>query len=639
MRKFTLLLAIVALLAALPTKAQTPGTKGNGQTFYSESFGWYNPADDKGWTAAEGYYFLDPNDQGTNFVWWPPETGFVSVYTQDPPLNSTTKDDGCIANFIEGFNWQTGTLTTINVDNSVGFPTFDCSAHSSVVVSFETHFMAYSVADMFLEISVDNWVHAASYSTAFGCGHKDRPLDKAPGEPALFKANVSDVAAGMTNVQMRLHWLNTYLYYWAFDDFKLSEAYNNDMRMQFAKMEWDDNDPNTTVSWFGSLPKSQLDGSMGYYNWISSATNFGEYDQENVYMDLNVIKGGNNVFNATSEPRDVYTLVVDTATIADKYSPTEYGHYRIDFTYKQKEADDNPADNSRSVFFNVSDSVFSRSGDVNMLSWSLTKETYTTEATENIDHFAGSIFPIYADCEMSSVSVYLTGGKADENLNYRFAVWFQPPGEVVENSFEIMSTDYRQLDSADFNTWVTMELWRDGESEFLHPGDVIYVGISQDNTNPDYLDRRNKGLSIGTDNTVGLYDTPTIAIYDGTFRIGNSSSDYVGKRNLMIHLNLNDHGNLIDGMVNNTATSSLGQNYPNPFRGNTDIDYELADNAEVVFSVMDLAGRKVMEVNEGLMPAGKHTFNLSSASLQPGVYFYTLRAGDFKETKQMVIVE
>ncbi len=640
MRKFTLLLVLVGLIAAASTQAQKPGTKGNGQVFYSNTFGWVNPADDKGWTAPAGYYFIDPLDQGTNFVWWPPLTGFVDVYTQDPPLNSSSKDDGCLANFIEATNWADGNLdVAINVDNSVGFPAFDCSQHSSVVVSFETHFMAYSVAHMWLEISVDNWVHSATYSTAFGCGHKDRPLDKAPGEAALFQANISDVAAGMNNVQMRLHWLDTYLYYWAFDDFKLSEAYNNDMKVEIIRLNWDDNDDNTNVSWIANIPKSQLTGTNGFQNFKSVATNFGEYDQESVYLDVDITKNGNSVFHKTSDPVDVNVLTPDTAMVADTYSPADYGHYKINYEFKGKEADDNPSNNLREVFFNVTDSVYSRAGNTNKLSWSLTKETYTTAAVENLNHFAGSIFPIYGDCEANSISVFIAGGKADEFTNYRFVVFFQPPGEEGTTAFELLTTEYKQLDSADFGKWITMPLSKDGESEFLKKGDLVYVGISQDNTNPGYLDRRNKGLQIGTDNTVALDDTPTVAIYDGTFRQGNGATDYVGKRNLMVHLNLNDQGNLIDGVDTRTALASLGQNYPNPFSGSTEIAYELTEGANVTFEVMDLTGRKVLDVNEGMKPSGKNMFTLSGGSLEPGVYFYTLKAGSFVQTKQMVIVE
>lgn len=638
MRKFTLLLAIAVLFAAVSAQAQTPGTKGNGQVFYSETFGWENPADPKGWTQPTGYYFLDPTDNGMSWAWWPGTLGFVSVYTQDPPLNSTTKSDGCIAIFPEEVNWATGTLLTTPVDNSIGFPTFDCSSHSTVVVSFETHFMSYSVADMFLEVSVDDWVHSATFSTNFGCSHKDRPLDKPKGEPALFQVNISEVAAGMANVKMRLHWNNTYLYYWAVDDFKLSEAFNNDLKMNFVQMEWDDTNPNAAMTWIANIPKTQLDGVGGFLNFRSSALNFGEYDQENVYLDMDITKNGTSVFHKMSSPVDVYVLSIDTADIADKYSPVDYGHYKMNWEYKAKEADDFPANNKREIFFNVTDSVYSRSGDVNSLSWSMTKESYTTEAVENLNHFCGSIFPIFNDCEVSSISVYLVGGKADQYLNYRFTLFFLPPvTETDQTPYELLTTQMVQLDSADFNTWVTMTLEKDGESEFLKKGDIVYAGISQDNTNTDHLLRRNQGLEIGTDNTVKLTESSGIAIYDGSVRSG--VDDFFGKRNMMVHLNLNEHGNINDGVDLSTGLASLGQNYPNPFVRSTVIDYELTSGSEVTFEVMDLTGRKVMEVKQGMMPAGKHNFTLETNNLDAGAYFYTLKAGSFVQTKQMVIVE
>jgi hypothetical protein len=642
MRKLTLLLAMAGLLAVTAVHAQTPGLKGNGQVFYTETFGWGNPADPKGWTAPAGYYFLDPLDIGYNWVWWPAGLGFVNIYTQDPPLNSTTKDNGCLALFVEEYNMQTGTLLSQNLDNSVVFPMIDCSSHSSVVVKYQTHFMAYCLylnlrAEMYLEVTVDNWVHAASYNVNFGCGHKQRPLDKAKGEPALMEVNISDVAAGQPNVQMRLHWVNTHLYYWAVDDFTISEAYNNDLKLNYIKLEWEDGNPNTIMGVMANIPKSQLDGNNGFINFQSSALNFGEYDQEAVYMDIDITKNGNSVFHKMSEPTDVYTLVVDTADIADKYSPSDFGHYKINWEFKASQADDNPADNKRETFFNVTDSVYSRSDDTNDVGWSLSKEAYVTEATENIGHFAGSIFPIFNDCEVSSISTFIVGGKADELINYRFTLFFVPIGEEDETPYELLTTDMIQLDSADFNTWVTMELGKDGESEFLKKGDLVYAGIQYDNMNPDHLVRRNKGLEIGSDNSVRLTEGVAVGIYNGGISAGLDS--YVGRMNLMCRLNLNDHSNRIDGLQNAIAAASLGQNYPNPFSRSTEIAYELIDGSNVTFTIMDLTGRKVMEVNKGMMPAGKHTYTLETNDLDPGVYFYTLKAGDFVQTKQMVISE
>jgi len=634
MRKFTLLLLLAGLFAAVTAQAQTPGTKGNGQVFFTETFGWENPADAKGWTAPAGYFFLDPQDIGYNWRWW--KGPFINKLTQDPMLQSTTKDNGCIALFAEEYS-QGGDVTTPNVDNSIVFPMMDCSSHSSVIVRYETHFMSYNAPHMVLEVTVDNWVHAANYDVGFGCGHKDRPQDKPKGVPAIYEGNISDVAAGMSNVQMRLHWLDTYLYYWAVDDFTLSEAYNNDMKMSYVKMEWDDGDPNTKMAWIYNIPKSQLDANSGFYNFQSSALNFGEYDQESVYMDVDITKGGTSVFHKTSAPAYVPVLVVDTADIADKYAPAEYGHYKINWDFKAKETDDHPSNNQRQSLFNVTDSVYSRSGDVNTLSWSMNKESYNTPDVEELNHFCGSIFPILNDCEVSSISVFITGGKADQYLNYRFSLYFQLPGDLIENSIELLNTEMVQLDSADFNKWKTMSLGKDGESEFLKKGDKVYAGFTFDNTNADHLVRRGQGMEVGTDNTVALTESSTVAIYRGGSRTG--VDDYFGKRNLMVHLNLNDHKNINDGVDLTSGVASLGQNYPNPFSRSTEIAFELTSGSEVSFEVMDLTGRKVMDINKGMMPAGKHTYTLETTNLDPGVYFYTLKAGSFVQTKQMVIVE
>ncbi len=628
-RYFFLLLA--GMLAVTATQAQSPATKGDGKVFYSETFGWENPADPKGWTAPAGFSFLDPKDQGTNFVWW--KGRFDWTGTHDPMLQSTTKDNGCIALFMEMFQIQGN--PEIRVDNSVVFPVMNCSAHSSVVVKYETHFMGSHPVDMFLEVSVDNWVHSATYSVNFGCGHKDRPLDKPAGVPAIMEVNISDVAAGMSNVQMRLHWMNSALYYWAIDDFTLSEAYNNDLKISYVKMEWDDNNPDTNVSWIYDIPKSQLTGTNGFFNFETTALNFGEYDQEEVYLDLDITKNGNSVFQRLSPKKDLSVLVVDTIDIADKYSPADYGHYKLAMELKSKFTDENPADNKREVFFNVTDSIYSRADDTNDFPWSFTKERYDINAVANIGFFTGSIFPIYNDCEVSSISVFVAGGKADELINYRFSLYFVPIGTDDPTPFELLSTETIQLDSADFNTWVTLTFDKDGESEFLKKGDLVYAGVTFDNLNPEYMVRRNKGLEIGTDNSVKLVESTAMGFYDGNWETG--LGDYIGKRNLMIRLNLNDHANINDGTDPLTQQAFLGQNYPNPFSGSTQIDFELVAGSDVTFEVTDISGRQVIELNKGMMPAGKHTIVLETRNFDAGIYFYTMKAGDFTKTRQLVI--
>ena len=632
MRTIIYTTAILMMTAIIEVQAQNPVTKGSGEVFFSETFDWENPEDPKGWTAPDGYYLLDPKDQGTNWQWW--KGPFIDYLTQDPMLQSTTMDDGCIALFMERYN--PAGFDEIKVDNSIGFPPLDCSEHSSVVVRYETHFMGSSPVDMFLEVSVDNWVHSATYSVNFGCGHKDRPLDYPKGKPAIMSLNISDVAAGLDNVQMRLHWMNSAFYYWAVDDFTLAEAWDNDLRIGYLQMEWNDQDENTSMAWIHNIPKSQLTGSNGFFNFESPVVNFGENDQYGVYLDLDITKNGNSVFNRTSPEKELWVLYNDTVRIEDTYSPEEFGHYKVSMEYKSEEEDDFPSDNKREAYFNVTDSIYSRADDTSELSWSFTKERYNINAEANIEFFNGTIFPIFNDCEVSSISVYISGGKADEFIDYKYSLYLVPQ-EEDEQPYELLNTQWRQLDSADFNTWVTMPLEKDGESEFLKAGDLVYAGITFNNFNPDYLVRRNKGLEIGTDNSVKLTSPTAMGYYEGNWETG--LNDFIGKRNLMIRLNLNDNSNIIDGIDIASAMASLGQNYPNPFRHSTRIDFELSEGTGVSFELKDITGRTVKMVDLGELPSGRHTYDLETNGLEPGIYFYTLKAGSFLQTKRMTLAE
>ena len=68
MKKLTLLLVLFAFVAAGVSQAQL---KGSGEVFYSTTFDWENPADEKGWTAPEGFTMQDPDDNGYNWHWYP----------------------------------------------------------------------------------------------------------------------------------------------------------------------------------------------------------------------------------------------------------------------------------------------------------------------------------------------------------------------------------------------------------------------------------------------------------------------------------------------------------------------------------------------------------------------------------------
>lgn len=68
--------------------------------------------------------------------------------------------------------------------------------------------------------------------------------------------------------------------------------------------------------------------------------------------------------------------------------------------------------------------------------------------------------------------------------------------------------------------------------------------------------------------------------------------------------------------------------YPNPFRGETSLRFELPAAGEVSLSVFDPLGREVRRLAGGALEAGPHELRIDGAGLPGGAYFYRLRAGD-----------
>lgn len=87
------------------------------------------------------------------------------------------------------------------------------------------------------------------------------------------------------------------------------------------------------------------------------------------------------------------------------------------------------------------------------------------------------------------------------------------------------------------------------------------------------------------------------------------------------------------------AKYSLSQNYPNPFNPSTKIKFDIPSAAQTFLVVYDILGREVSTlVNEQLRP-GSYEVTFDASNLASGMYFYKILAGDFTETKKMLLVK
>lgn len=84
---------------------------------------------------------------------------------------------------------------------------------------------------------------------------------------------------------------------------------------------------------------------------------------------------------------------------------------------------------------------------------------------------------------------------------------------------------------------------------------------------------------------------------------------------------------------------NLSQNYPNPFNPTTTISYSLKKTSDVKIDIFDILGRKVSTLVNEEKPAGNYNVNFDASQLSSGVYIYRIQAGEFIQSKKMMLLK
>lgn len=83
----------------------------------------------------------------------------------------------------------------------------------------------------------------------------------------------------------------------------------------------------------------------------------------------------------------------------------------------------------------------------------------------------------------------------------------------------------------------------------------------------------------------------------------------------------------------------LDQNYPNPFNPSTTISYQLPATGFVTLKVYNVLGEEVAELVNENKPAGNYSVNFNATELASGMYIYKISAGNFIQTKKMILMK
>lgn len=94
------------------------------------------------------------------------------------------------------------------------------------------------------------------------------------------------------------------------------------------------------------------------------------------------------------------------------------------------------------------------------------------------------------------------------------------------------------------------------------------------------------------------------------------------------------------GIKENTNALSdvdVSQNYPNPFSNTSTVKVNLKEAADLSLTVVNLVGQLVFKSNILNAKVGQNSFTIDASNLTPGIYFYTIKAGDSSVSKKMII--
>ena len=83
---------------------------------------------------------------------------------------------------------------------------------------------------------------------------------------------------------------------------------------------------------------------------------------------------------------------------------------------------------------------------------------------------------------------------------------------------------------------------------------------------------------------------------------------------------------------------TLQQNFPNPFNPSTTIRYALPQRSHVILTVFNTLGQQITTLVDVVQDAGYHEARFGATGLASGVYFYRLQAGEYVETKKLLIL-
>jgi len=540
---------------------QEPALKTEGEVFYLETFNWKDPSNPSGWTLPAGWQIMDESDLGFKWIWRAGTDSIKGRYTFLPGhIYSKTPEDGYFVLPMDEYNYVDQIYTTLGGVAWFQLPEFDCTTHPTVVLKLRQYFRCNPAPDVKVFVSNDLGVHWASYKLDYQT--KTNIFCKNP----FPEVNITETAGGMPHVWIKFVWNGMSRYFWCIDDISLSEAFDNEIQIEKPWLYMTDLEVNDDEGFVYMIPASQTasDG-FGGYTFKAGFLNAGKDDQESCFLNAEIFKNGVSIYNQNStKVTDIWALQRDTFGITTSSVADGYGNYEMVLTAKQKAADGVPSNNIYKDTYYVTDSVYS----VSDWEW----ETYSSTAGHgnNDGDYLGVIFDIKKPTEVNSISSLIMqrkdNPKASTQPGYGFQYWLFKWDAESGVWVEVIYSAYGEVTQEMLNTWVTMALEKDGESEFIEPGQYI-AAIQVYHGGGAGADNNTYRFTIGSDQSHEYSDGKTV------YRLIGGDTWSNNEDLSMIRLNINSVGapSAADVVFNVDMTLPIANGYFKPASDYVDV--------------------------------------------------------------------
>ena len=338
--------------------------------------------------------------------------------------------------------------------------------------------------------------------------------------------------------------------------------------------------------------------------------NAGFNNQLGVVVNYDLDFNGTAQGSVATNVMDVVTLDKDTLSGVSGFTPSGLGTVTITGTVSAADGmDDNMNNNSSSASIEITQDIYARD---------LGAAQAFVGPTAAYEY--GNLFDIYANDDFGAIDVCvrLASGVTNTTIQgrlYEFQGLDATTGEPVLLDLGVQTQEYTVTDvdntSAGGGVWIHLLF---DEPVTLEADKIYFASMVSDGS---------VGVPVS-----GSNDWVVSWLNDGTW----------GATGGIPMIRLNSDESLANSIAENKVSDiTMTQNMPNPSNGNTQINYTLPSANAVSIIVRDVTGRVVMNMVEGVKPAGTHSVLMDVSNLGSGIYTYTLNAGEVHLTKEMMV--